>query len=1103
MKKILVTAIGIFSVMRIDAVTLNVSVPPSTKSCFVAGAFNDWNAGEAVKMVKDSDDHFYLDMPDVAESMIAQGYKYLSGPAWKYVEKDANGGEINNRTSPGNDVVGSWAELYNPDIKSIEVNINCYNRMLRVALPEDYDSSEEIYPVVYMVGVQQRYSSAGSDDAGDDFFGPDSWNMVKCMEELKAKTGRSCIVAGVYAFVAESIPFETDEFAGSGDADNFLKDYITEVIEYVKHNFRVDTSVAATTLVGADLGGNLAIYAAVNHPDLFGKCIAMSPMLWINREEINSLVSKTPDDTRFVLTYGSLESDVIKKDIIDLAASIGENVDIIEIKGGLHDDTTWGDAIRYISPIFTDNNFIPKPEIDCSAKSLRMAKLSNIDLNAADLSFYYTETSSNPVLDSSVAFTCIDNYLSTSGQRQAVLALVKDISKNFKSKCYWNVMDNNTGEFIGEKGNVSFSSKKSAESWLRIVVGSDGVAKSIAASSIGFRVVAADETVTMTPGSDHHALATVKFTGDDKTFTIHFGSVNSQSDMGEVSSVFSVGENCLEAEIDYDFLCNDVKITETKHGQQLGKVKVEYFTANPAVTTVGGTSLIALKLEGEMTPELTVSYNYGPAVQISLEKNSASGEWRAHLADLSEGIYHLNLNCRSGEFFKEDVAVIAVKVLDELSTDTPTLLTVNAYDNVNWETTGRYKSNFHTHTSQSFDTSFATHEVVDLYHNAGYSILALTDHDFNPYPWTLFDLFNHNALNRDPKQLNMLAIPGNELSKDNNNSWSESTGGEFNHHNDFFTGRKGQEFASLRESYVYTSALGGMQIINHPGQYWRLDKDYNPGEKNSPEWHAENFRMFESLIGLEVYNQGNRRPNDRILWDQILEMTMPNRPVWGYSCDDTHTREQYFRNYQFMLMPSLTVEDLKEAMASGCQYFSYEYTGSGEAKAPRINSISIDKVAGNITIDTDGDNIYWIYSTDKKDGGSPSSRKSTVVGMGNTFDYNGYKGKYVRALIKNEFGETCTQPFGFSCSTSLATISDTNSEYNFFVVYDNLDRSVKITSTHPLKCADIYSVSGICAIHAELSGISDEVSVAGLLPGIYIIRVYGDTDDYSSKVVIR
>ncbi|MDE6317887.1 MAG: hypothetical protein K2L73_05765 [Muribaculaceae bacterium] len=140
-----------------------------------------------------------------------------------------------------------------------------------------------------------------------------------------------------------------------------------------------------------------------------------------------------------------------------------------------------------------------------------------------------------------------------------------------------------------------------------------------------------------------------------------------------------------------------------------------------------------------------------------------------------------------------------------------------------------------------------------------------------------------------------------------------------------------------------------MQIINHPSQYWNLSNSYNPGEKNSPEWHAENFRLYDSLIGFEVYNQGNRRPNDRILWDQVLTINMPGTPVWGYSCDDTHTAEQYFRNYQFMLMPDLSVDALKEAMKAGRTVFSYEYTGSGEDRAPHINSIYVDRENKTIT----------------------------------------------------------------------------------------------------------------------------------------------------------
>ena len=142
------------------------------------------------------------------------------------------------------------------------------------------------------------------------------------------------------------------------------------------------------------------------------------------------------------------------------------------------------------------------------------------------------------------------------------------------------------------------------------------------------------------------------------------------------------------------------------------------------------------------------------------------------------------------------------------------------------------------------------------------------------------------------------------------------------------------------------------------------------------------------MIGLEVYNQGNRRPNDRILWDQILERTMPQRPVYGYSCDDAHNDDQLFRNYNFMLMEDLTTDELKDAMRKGETYFCYEPKGSGEAKAPRISAINVDETAQTITIETDG-LVQWIYGTDKTSTAASSTR-STVVGVGNTFCYKGF-----------------------------------------------------------------------------------------------------------------
>lgn len=98
-------------------------------------------------------------------------------------------------------------------------------------------------------------------------------------------------------------------------------------------------------------------------------------------------------------------------------------------------------------------------------------------------------------------------------------------------------------------------------------------------------------------------------------------------------------------------------------------------------------------------------------------------------------------------------------------------LVLNPYENIDWESSRHYKANFHTHTTAS-DGHYPPHEVVDMYQNAGYSILAITDHNEATYPWESFDQFtpqntpgnNPNIENRSPDILGMVAVAGNELS---------------------------------------------------------------------------------------------------------------------------------------------------------------------------------------------------------------------------------------------------------------------------------------------------------------------------------------------------
>ena len=260
-RNLLILILCVATSLIMNAVTFNVTVPAGTRACYIAGDFNGWDAGNAVEMTASGTNTFTLTLDDVTDADVANGYKYLSGQDWAYVEKGASGEEISNRTAvSAMDVVASWAKLSNPDIIEKKLVVNGYTRIVKVFLPSDYASSGKSYPVVYLTGVQARYDNAGSDsDRGDDHLGDLSWNIPGI---AYANGGIPCIFVSMYGFVAENIPYEYADFAGSGAADGFLSGIEKELMPYINSTYRTKVGAANTSIVGADLGGLFSVYAA-------------------------------------------------------------------------------------------------------------------------------------------------------------------------------------------------------------------------------------------------------------------------------------------------------------------------------------------------------------------------------------------------------------------------------------------------------------------------------------------------------------------------------------------------------------------------------------------------------------------------------------------------------------------------------------------------------------------------------------------------------------------------------------------------------------------------------------------------------------------------
>ena len=1089
-KSLLILLTGLMCCMSqvMADVTFRVNVPDGTQHCYVVGALpelSSWAAGSGVAMTKvDGQNQFVVTVAGISASDVSasDGYKYVCGPDWKYVEVTASDGEMANRKTVGNpDVVAKWRNVYTAIGIVENWTIAGKNYPIQILLPSNYDQTKQ-YPVTYMFGRHQRYRDAGSDtEMGDRILYSDSWGVAETVEELEKNGTEVGIIAVIYAQLPEFTPWANEEYMGTGKADAFLKGFVEEFKPAFEQKYAISSDKAACTIMGADVAGLFAFYATMKHPELFGKCAMFSPAFWYNKYEMRDFIENerlAPTDSRFAFVQTSADTHWTTDEIdyynqwLNNRGYLSYVLDVM----GEHDDRTWGLVFGEV---------VQGPPSAVPTMGARRVNAQNQTTDYTAHTWYFMKGEGTTSLTCDGTPTQKGNFYRDGKTPTAAQMIVKEIPVDSKKySYYWNLNSgsNCDGELLlSSPKDIGFKNTRKTTSWQRVAVFADGSYEQSAASSEHFKV----NGTTMTIGNNYELTATISLT-DDKTISVHYGSVNSGSDMGELVST-TVSDNCLKANVRYSYLTNQLTVEEVGFGSS--DIDLEYMYVEPAVVRVGTPVTLHVKITSKngYNVNFRMNQNNQPSSAITLSPGS-NGEEVYTIASPQSGIYGFYLDIEQGGTTTKAHRAVYVKVVDG-ETIAPVLHN-NPYQAIDWASVNQYKGNFHTHTTQSNDASdgFTTAYVVDRYHAAGYKILSLTDHDYNPYPWELFPQYMSSVPARDPAALGMLAVPGNELSKDNTNSWSERTGGQFNHHNDFFTGRQGQEFASLQESYAYTYALGGMQIINHPGQYWSIDNTYSETQKDGPGWHAMNFKTYPSLIGLEVYNQGNRRPNDRILWDQILERTMPARPVFGYSCDDAHNDDQLFRNYNFMLMEDLTTEELKDAMRKGETYFCYEPKGSGEGKAPRISDIEVNEATKTITIETDG-LVYWIYGTDKTSSAASSTR-SSVVGIGKTFHYNGYQGAYVRAFITNAYGETCTQPFGFIDST-LTNVENihTDGELQLFVFPNPATEeiSVMMNEANTMDVIRVYDIEGKQVLSQSVDGALTTLPVGHLSSGIYLV----------------
>lgn len=320
-------------------------------------------------------------------------------------------------------------------------------------------------------------------------------------------------------------------------------------------------------------------------------------------------------------------------------------------------------------------------------------------------------------------------------------------------------------------------------------------------------------------------------------------------------------------------------------------------------------------------------------------------------------------------------------------------------------------------------------EVVRNYHKAGFTILALTDHDkmepnaqftrgridwttfekagtpfpkdpkpenypFNTtWPWTDFG-------GPDPKSLGMVGIESAEIS--------------YRHHMNSFFSSYGTGYTAEDEDEQLTAmkAEGGLVFFNHPGS----PAPFSGGGRRSLEWYAERFQKYgpEFLIGLDIsggaFTEG--------LWDQLLARFMPGRTIYGFATDDMHRlpKDVSKSPHTIFVLDKLNSASVRQAMEGGQFYFSRPSERNAMAEFPTIESIEVNEKTGTITIHAlKYDTIRWISAPSSTGPVTDPESKShiwpagQVVHEGATLNYRQTPNikNYVRAEIRRtEGGQT-------------------------------------------------------------------------------------------------
>lgn len=264
---------------------------PILDDLYLSGNFNNWIENDPTfKFIKQPNGSYTLNL-NLSAGYIAE-CKVTRG-TWTSVETQLNGNYLPNRSftvqnnqalnfdiANWEDMLGWHTAVGNTHIVTLDFSMgNSFgSRRIWIYLPQDYYTSNNDYPVLYLQDAQNLFDEVYT------AFGTE-WGIDEAMHILEDSAYTKAIIVGIDNGGANRIneysPWLNAQYGG-GQGEHYASFLVNNLKPYIDNNFRTLSSREFTGVGGSSMGALISMYTLLEYQQVFSKALIFSPSFWFN-----------------------------------------------------------------------------------------------------------------------------------------------------------------------------------------------------------------------------------------------------------------------------------------------------------------------------------------------------------------------------------------------------------------------------------------------------------------------------------------------------------------------------------------------------------------------------------------------------------------------------------------------------------------------------------------------------------------------------------------------------------------------------------------------------------------------------------------------------